>query len=225
MTSILLLTMLWSCCHLRFSMSNVREILEILKETYGATATALEHEDPLQLLIATILSAQCTDERVNKVTPVLFSRFPTVYELAIASQAEMEEIVRSTGFYRNKARNIIACCQMIVTDFNGEVPSEMSSLIRLPGVARKTANVVLWSAFGKNEGIVVDTHVKRCSFRLGLTEQNNPDKVELDLMSIVPRSDWGNFSNYLIDLGRDTCKARRTDCAACKLNSVCPKRL
>ncbi len=201
---------------------NFEEFYRLLMENYPQAETALEYETPLQLLIATILSAQCTDKRVNMVTPVLFKRFPNAESLADADLEEVEKIVKSTGFFRNKAKNIVAACQKVMVDFGGKLPDTMEELVTLPGVARKTANVVLWSAFGKNEGIVVDTHVGRIAYRLGISESTNPDRIEKDLMEIVPRSEWGVFANMLIDLGRDTCKAPTPKCQGCVMREICP---
>jgi endonuclease III len=174
------------------------------------------------LLIATILSAQCTDERVNKVTPVLFLRFPDAPALASANREELESLIRSTGFYRNKAKNIQGACQKIVAEFKGEVPQTMPELLQLPGVARKTANVVLAHGFGINEGVTVDTHVKRLSNRLGLTKSDNPIQIERDLMKLLPQPDWENYSIRIIYHGRAICKARNPNCADCQLVRFCP---
>ena len=182
----------------------------------------LDYETPLQLLIATILSAQCTDVRVNQVTPMLFARYPTAADLAGAARAAVEEIVRPTGFYRQKARYIQETAGKIVHEFGGEVPASMSDLLTLPGVARKTANVVLGEIFGIAEGIVVDTHVKRLSNRLGLTTASDPRKIEADLMAIVPHGEWVAFSHLLIFHGRRVCDARKPDCEQCPLTDLCP---
>lgn len=198
------------------------EILAILKEIYPDATCSLDYETPLQLLVATILSAQCTDERVNKVTPALFARFPDAGSLAAADGEELENLIRSTGFYRNKAKNIRAACHRIVEEFGGEVPRQMAQLLTLPGVARKTANVVLSHGFGLIEGVTVDTHVKRLSQRLGLTEYNDPIRIERDLMDLLPQPDWENFSLRLIYHGRAVCKARQPDCGACQLADLCP---
>jgi endonuclease-3 len=198
------------------------EILAILKEIYPDATCSLHYKTPLQLLVATILSAQCTDERVNKVTPALFARFPDAESLAAADLEELENLIRSTGFYRNKAKNIRAACHQIVEEFGGEVPRQMAQLLTLPGVARKTANVVLSHGFGLIEGVTVDTHVKRLSQRLGLTEYNDPIRIERDLMDLLPQPDWENFSIRLIYHGRAVCKARQPDCGACQLADLCP---
>lgn len=201
------------------------EILIRLQRLYPHATCSLHYSTPLQLLVATILSAQCTDERVNRVTPVLFSRFPDARSLANADLTELENLVRSTGFYRHKAKNIQAACQMIITDFNGEVPQQMEQLLQLPGVARKTANVVLAHAFGINAGVTVDTHVKRLSQRLGLTKHTDPIRIERDLMQLVPQPDWENWSIRLIYHGRAVCKARNPDCQACQLADICPSAI
>ena len=184
--------------------------------------TALAHRDAFELLVATILSAQCTDKRVNEVTPALFRRFPTPRDLAGASLAELEELVRTTGFYHNKARALLGLGQALVTEHGGKVPASMEELRRLPGVGRKTANVVLGNAFGQNVGVVVDTHVQRLSRRLGLTAETDPEKIERDLMDLVPQRDWTLWSNLLIAHGRKVCQARRPLCASCVVADLCP---
>jgi len=199
-----------------------REILARLKRLYPDATCSLNYSTPVQLLVATILSAQCTDERVNKVTPALFSRFPDAASLAIADLVELENLVRSTGFYRNKAKNIQAACRMIVTEFDSVVPNQMEQLLKLPGVARKTANVVLAHAYGINAGVTVDTHVKRLSDRLGLTKHTDPVRIEQDLMGLLPQADWENWSISLIYHGRAICKARSPACIACELADLCP---
>lgn len=198
------------------------EILIRLKRLYPDAPCTLNYETPVQLLVATILSAQCTDERVNKVTPALFQRFPDAAAMAIADIAELESLVRSTGFYRNKAKNIKAACHLIVEKFNGEVPKRMELLLELPGVARKTANVVLAHAYGINMGVTVDTHVKRLSNRLGLTEHADPIRIERDLMTLLPQPDWENWSIRLVYHGRAVCNARNPACSACVLADLCP---
>ena len=199
-----------------------REILVRLQRLYPDATCSLTYSTPVQLLVATILSAQCTDERVNKVTPALFSRFPDAASLADADLAELENLVRSTGFYRNKSKNIQAACRMIVTEFNSVVPNTMEQLLQLPGVARKTANVVLAHAYGINSGVTVDTHVKRLSQRLGLTQHPDPIRIEQDLMKLLPQPDWENWSIRLIYHGRAICKARSPDCVTCQLADICP---
>ncbi|MBW4592322.1 MAG: endonuclease III [Brasilonema angustatum HA4187-MV1] len=198
------------------------EILVRLKRLYPDATCSLNYSTPVQLLVATILSAQCTDERVNLVTPALFSKFPDAASLANADLAELETSVRSTGFYRNKAKNIQAACRMIINEFGGDVPKQMEQMLRLPGVARKTANVVLAHAYGINAGVTVDTHVKRLSERLGLTEHTDPIRIERDLMSLLPQADWENWSIRLVYHGRAICKARSPACDACELADLCP---
>lgn len=198
------------------------EILSNLKRLYPEATCSLNYKTPVQLLVAVILSAQCTDERVNKVTPALFARFPDAKSLAFAEREELETLIRSTGFYRNKAKNIQGACQKILKDFQGEVPKTMAELLTLPGVARKTANVVLAHAYGIIEGVTVDTHVKRLSNRLGLTTNNDPVKIERDLMALLPQPDWETFSISIIYHGRAVCKARNPACFSCQLASLCP---
>jgi endonuclease-3 len=201
----------------------VKKILAGLQKDYPDVTCALNHQDPLQLLIATILSAQCTDVRVNMVTPALFKKYPTVEDFAKASQADLEKMIHSTGFFRHKAKNIIGACQRIQSDFQGQVPGTMEELLTLPGVARKTANVVLGTAYGIASGVVVDTHVFRLSHRLGLTREKTPERVEQDLMKKIPRTEWINFAHRLIHHGRRVCLARNPGCGRCTLNVVCPK--
>jgi len=198
------------------------EITARLRREYPEARTALHFTNAFELLVATVLSAQCTDQRVNAVTPALFRRFPTARALAAAGLPELEELVRTTGFYRNKARAIQALAQALTADHGGEVPPRMEDLRALPGVGRKTANVVLGSAFGQNEGVVVDTHVQRLAGRLGLTRETDPEKIERDLMALVPREDWTVFSHLLIDHGRKVCKARKPECAVCVVADLCP---
>jgi endonuclease III len=201
----------------------VKKILDGLQKDYPDVTCALNHQNPLQLLIATILSAQCTDVRVNMVTPALFRKYPTVEDFAKASQADLEKMIHSTGFFRQKAKSIRAACQRIQSNFQGQVPSTMEALLTLPGVARKTANVVLGTAYGIASGVVVDTHVLRLSNRLGLTQEKTPERVEQDLMKKIPREEWINFSHRLIHHGRQVCAARNPRCGRCTLNAVCPK--
>ena len=198
------------------------EILQRLEEEYPDACCALDHRTPLQLLVSTILSAQCTDKRVNMVTPALFERFPDAASYAAADLAELEEMIRTTGFYRNKAKSLQGLGQALQSDHDGEVPASMDELSSLPGVGRKTANVVLGNAFGIDEGIVVDTHVGRLSNRLGLSEQTNPVKIESDLMALVPQDDWTLWAHLLIFHGRQICKARKPACADCVLVDLCP---
>jgi endonuclease-3 len=193
-----------------------------LTKAYPDARCSLDYKSPLQLLIATILSAQCTDERVNMVTKDLFRRYPTAERLASASQEEVEELIRSTGFYRNKARSIRGAAMRLVDEFGGRVPNTMDELLTLPGVARKTANVVLGNAYGKASGVVVDTHVKRLTGLLGLTEERDPDKIERDLIALLPDKEWVGFSHRLIQHGRQICVARRPQCAECSLSDICP---
>lgn len=193
-----------------------------LKQLYPDATCSLDYQTPVQLLVATILSAQCTDERVNKVTPALFECFPDAPALAAADLLEIEALVKSTGFYRNKAKNIQGACHKIVTDFGGQVPQTMEQLITLPGVARKTANVVMAHAFSINAGVTVDTHVKRLSNRLGFTKQSDPRKIEQDLMKLLPQPDWENWSIRLIYHGRAVCNARKPMCNRCELADLCP---
>ncbi|UZQ54750.1 endonuclease III [Trichothermofontia sichuanensis B231] len=198
------------------------EILVRLNRLYPEATCTLNYQTPVQLLVATILSAQCTDERVNQVTPALFARFPDAPALANADLEELETLVRSTGFYRNKARNIRAACQMIVDRFDGQVPKLMEDLLQLPGVARKTANVVLAHGYGINMGVTVDTHVKRLSQRLGLTDKTDPLRIEQELMHLLPQPDWENWSIRLIYHGRAVCTARNPACDRCELADLCP---
>jgi endonuclease-3 len=197
-------------------------IIQILKRQYPQSKIALEHSNPLEILVATILSAQCTDKRVNMVIQKLFKKYRAVKDYAEADLGVFEREIRSTGFYKNKAKNIINAAKKIISDFGGEVPGEMEKLITLPGVARKTANIVLYSGFGKIEGIAVDTHVKRLSQRLGLSKFEDPVKIEQDLMQLVPKKDWGVISFLLIDHGRRICGAKKPLCGQCALAKLCP---
>lgn len=203
-------------------MDRIENILKILAKEYSETKTALEFQNPFQLLVATILSAQTTDKQVNKITPKLFEQFPTPLHFAKAKIEEIEGLISSINFYKNKAKNIKLASEKIVKEFGGNVPQTMEELISLPGVARKTANVILNQAFGKNEGIVVDTHVKRVSQRLGLTKNTNPVKIEQDLMKIIPKHQWGSFAFRLVQHGRSVCKAKTPECSKCKLLKYCP---
>jgi endonuclease-3 len=200
-----------------------REVARRLAEAYPLARCALVHRNPFELLIATILSAQCTDERVNQVTRELFAKYPTPQALAAVPVPQLEKLIQSTGFYRNKARNIHACCQKLVQEHGGKVPADMDKLVQLPGVGRKTANVVLGTAFGIPSGIVVDTHVARIVRRLGLTRHKDPVKIEQDLMQQLPPQQWIDFSHRLIWHGRKVCKARRPLCDQCVLAAICPK--
>jgi len=198
------------------------EVFSRLKSEYPDARTELDYETPLQLAIATILSAQCTDKRVNMVTPLLFRTFPTAASLADAPPEKLEEIIKSTGFFRNKTKSLIGLGKALVERHNGEIPDSMEELVKLPGIGRKTANVILGNAFKKNEGIVVDTHVARLSHRLGFTRETDPIRIEQDLMPLFPREDWALLSHLLIFHGRRVCEARRPKCEICVLNDICP---
>ena len=204
------------------SAAYVAELIARLRVAYPDAHCALDYETPIQLLVATILSAQCTDERVNLTTPALFARYPTAEALAAADPTEMEELVRPTGFYRQKARYIREAAGRILSDYSGEVPPAMADLLTLPGVARKTANVVRGEIYGLADGVTVDTHVKRLSARLGLTVETDPVKVERDLMAIIPRESWIEIAHLLIWHGRRVCHARKPNCPGCVLNDICP---
>lgn len=204
------------------SPEQVKAIMAELRRMYPGAKCSLNFSNPLELLVATELSAQCTDERVNIVTTSLFQKYPTVEDYATVSQEEFERDIRSTGFYHNKAKNIRAAAQRIITDFGGEVPRAMKEIMTLPGVARKTANVVLGNAYGIVEGVVVDTHVGRLSYRFGWTTSKDPVKIEQDLMRILPRHDWLDASHLKIYHGRALCLARKPLCAKCALASLCP---
>ena len=200
----------------------VKQLIKVWPAVYPGAHCELDFKNPLELLVATILSAQCTDKRVNMVTPALVEKYKTAKDYAKAPQAELENAIKSTGFFRNKAKSIRAAMSTIAERFGGKVPSTMEELCELPGVGRKTANVVLGNAFGKNEGIVVDTHVARLSQRLGLTKQKDPQKIELDLMKLVPREHWTDWSHWLIWHGRRRCYARKPDCSNCEVFRLCP---
>jgi endonuclease-3 len=202
--------------------ARARRIVRLLAEAYPDAHCALCHDGPLQLLIATILSAQCTDARVNMVTPALFARYPDAGAFAEAEPSELERMIHSTGFFRNKARNIIACCRELVERHGGEVPATMEELAALPGIGRKTANVILGNAFGV-PGIPVDTHVSRLSQRMGLTKETDPVKIERDLMRLVPQKEWTMFGHRMIFHGRQVCHARKPLCEQCTLAAVCPR--
>jgi endonuclease III len=203
--------------------ARVSRILEVLARTYPDAHCELDYSNPLELLVATILSAQCTDKRVNIVTKTLFRTCKTAADYVALPQEQLEEIVKSTGFFRAKARNIKACCVDLVSLHGGKVPRDMEALTRLKGVGRKTANVVLGNAYDLNEGVVVDTHVQRLSRRLGLTRTSTPEKIEIELMKLIPRDQWALFSHWLIWHGRRRCAARKPDCAACELAGLCPR--
>ncbi len=200
----------------------LKKIVRLLQQTYPKAKCELQYQSPLQLLVAVILSAQCTDKRVNIVAPGLFHKYPDAAHFARVSQKELEKEIHSTGFYRNKARNIRLCCQAILNRFKGRVPESMEELLTLDGVGRKTANVILNVAFEKNEGVCVDTHVLRLSGRLGLSRMATPEKVERDLMRLFPRRQWGDLTHWLIWHGRRRCYARKPDCPNCELKRLCP---
>jgi endonuclease-3 len=199
----------------------VREILKRLDKLYPNAKCALDHRTPWELLVSTILSAQCTDKRVNMVTPGLFAKYPTIADFAAVSQEELAQDIRSTGFFNNKARSITGAAKKILSDFGGEVPRDIDQLLTVPGAARKTANVVLGTAFGIASGVVVDTHVERIARRLDLTRETHPVKIEKDLMKTIPREKWIDFSHQIIHHGRQICVARRPKCAECPLDSLC----
>lgn len=201
----------------------VGQIISRFKKQMSHPECALHHSNPGELLVATILSAQCTDARVNIVTKTLFKKYPSMRAFAEADLVELEQDIRSTGFYKNKARNIIAAAEAIVKQHGGKVPESLDELVELPGVGRKTANVVLGNAFGIASGVVVDTHVTRLSFRLGLSKAKSAEAIEEDLIEVVPKAQWVNFSHWLILHGRSICKARKPDCDGCFLNDICPK--
>jgi endonuclease-3 len=201
----------------------IRSVLSLLEQTYPDAHCELNYSTPLELLVATILSAQCTDKRVNQVTANLFAHYRTAADYAAAPLGTLEREIQSTGFFRNKARNLRACCQALVERHGGNVPASMDALVALDGVGRKTANVVLGNAFHQNCGVVVDTHVGRLAFRLGFTKHRAPEKVEADLMRLVPQDRWTLFSHWLIWHGRRRCGARNPDCARCELRALCPR--
>jgi len=199
------------------------KIIALLKKAYPSAKCSLNYQNPLQLLVATMLSAQCTDERVNKTTPALFARYRTALDFANADLPTLEKQIRATGFYRNKAKNIKEACRMIVEKFNGKVPNTMDEILELPGVARKTANIVLGNAYGVIEGVPVDTHAIRISYLLGWTKERNPAKIERDLMALLPRSEWLHASDLFVHHGRAVCIARRPLCSRCPVEKLCPK--
>jgi len=202
--------------------TGVLKIIELLEKEHPDAKIALNYTNPLELLVATILSAQCTDKRVNIVTKTLFKKYRKAEDYANADLAEFEEDIRSTGFYRNKARNIKKCCQILVEKFNSKVPKTMEDILELPGVARKTANIVLSNAYGVIVGVAVDTHVRRVAQRLGLSEHKDPNKIERNLMEIVPKTEWMRITDLLIFHGRRICVARKPECGVCVLNKLCP---
>lgn len=200
------------------------QVLRLLRKRYPHPETHLTHKDAWELLVATVLAAQCTDERVNTVTPVLFARWPGPVEMADAGQEELESIIRPTGFYHNKAAHLLETAKRVRDVFNGRVPERMEDLITLPGVARKTANVVLFGAFGRNEGLAVDTHVGRITWRLGLASGRDPVKTEKELMRLFPREEWGNVNHRLVWFGRHVCMARSPNCRECEMLDFCERR-
>jgi endonuclease-3 len=202
----------------------ITDILKALDEAYPHAECALTHRSPWELLVATILSAQCTDVRVNLVTPELFRRFPTPHKMARARLPQLEDLIRTTGFFRNKAKSIQGAARKIVADFNGQVPQTLAELVTIPGAARKTANVVLGVAYGKAEGIVVDTHVLCITRRLGLAKSETPEKIEQELMRIIPESRWIDFSHQIIHHGRAVCMARKPECDRCSLEQLCTSK-
>jgi len=202
-------------------MKRLQGIISILRQEYPHSKCHLNYRNPLELLIATILSAQCTDERVNQVTRELFKKYKTAQDYANVNQEELENDIRSTGFFRNKTKAIMSCCKALVVNYGGKVPASMENLTQLDGVGRKTANVVLGNVFGI-PGIIVDTHIKRLAGRLLLSHKSDPDKIEADLMNIVPKQEWTYFSNALGDHGRLICQARKPFCLKCKINRLCP---
>jgi len=201
--------------------ARLQKILKLLDEMYPGVKVPLLHRNAWELLVATILSAQCTDKRVNEVTPELFRKYPTINDFANASQAELAQDIRSTGFFNNKSKSLIGAAQTILTSFNGKVPQTMAELLTIPGAARKTANVVLGGAYHVTEGVVVDTHVQRLSQRLDLTKNNDPVKIEQDLMKLIPKDRWFTFPLQLIYHGRALCIARKPKCAECKIDPIC----
>lgn len=198
-------------------------VLDRLRLRYPHPETLLEARTPWELVVATVLAAQCTDERVNQVTPVLFARWPDPAALACASQEELEKVVYSTGFYRNKAKNLIGAARRVTEVHGGEVPQTLAELVQLPGVARKTANIVLWGGYGRNEGVAVDTHVKRIVYRLGLTKATDPVAVERDLIRLYLPETWGDLNHMLVWFGRHVCDARKPRCTQCEMNDICPR--
>ena len=204
------------------AIAGASKVIELLKSEHSDAMIALNFSNPLELLVATILSAQCTDERVNTVTKSLFKKYPKAEDYAQADINQLQQEIRPTGFYRNKAKNIKKCCQIIVEKYNSLVPKKMEELIELPGVARKTANIVLSNAYGIVVGVAVDTHVRRLSQRLGFTSKNNPDKIERDLMGLFPQKEWKKITDLLIFHGRRVCFARKPSCSNCVLNKLCP---
>ena len=204
------------------SKTRTLKIIELLEKEHSDAEIALDYANPLELLVATILSAQCTDERVNIVTKQLFTKYTKAEDYANAELAQLEQDIKSTGFYRNKAKHLKNCCQLLVEKHHSQVPRTMKELLELPGVARKTANIVLTNAYGIVEGVAVDTHVRRLAQRLGLTENDDPAKIEVDLMKLVPRDKWVRIADLLVFHGRRVCAAKKPQCSACVLNKICP---
>ncbi len=204
------------------SKTRVAKVIELLEKEHPDARIVLNYTNPLELLVATILSAQCTDERVNIVTKMLFKKYRSVEDYANADLEVLEQDIRSTGFYRNKAKHIKGCCRMLVEKFESQVPKTMEDILELPGVARKTANIVLSNAYGVVEGIAVDTHVRRLAQRLGFTANKDPTKIELDLMKLIPKNKWMKFTDLLIFHGRKVCTAKKPKCGACVVNKLCP---
>ena len=200
----------------------IEKIIQLLQKEYPDAKIALNFSSPLELLVATILSAQCTDERVNMVTQKLFKKYTKVEDYAKVNIEELEQDIKSTGFYHNKAKNIQNCCKLLLEKYNGNVPRTMEELLELPGVARKTANIVLYGAYGIIEGVAVDTHVRRLARRLGLTKFDNPEKIEQDLMKLLPKEKWMRFADLLIFHGRRVCNAKKPNCKGCVLSQICP---
>ncbi len=198
----------------------VNEILSIFDQLYPEAMCSLEYETPLQLLISTQLAAQCTDARVNLVAKDLYKKYKSAEDFAKAELSELEQDIKSTGFYRNKAKNIIACCKILVEKYNGRIPDNIEELLQLPGVGRKTANLVLYEIYGI-QGVVVDTHAKRLSNHIGLTKNQDPEKIEYDLQKIIPKNRWADFCHLLVFHGREICNARKPDCENCKINNLC----
>jgi endonuclease-3 len=209
---------------LRTRRNRAKEVIAVLRAEFPDTKCSLEHEDAWQLLVATILSAQCTDARVNLVTPDLFAQFPTPLHFAEAPIAAIEEAIRSTGFYRNKAKSLQGAARALIADHGGEVPNDMKAMVKVPGAGRKTANVVLGEVFNNPDGVVVDTHVGRISKKLGLTDQKDPVKIEKQLNECIPQADWRDYGHLIIDHGRKTCKARAPKCDACPIYKWCETR-
>jgi len=198
------------------------QVIDLLEKQYPNATTALHYSNPLELLVATILSAQCTDKKVNMVTEELFKKYRTAQDYASANLKTLEQEIRPTGFYRNKAKNIVNCCRVLILRFSSMVPRTMEEMLQLPGVGRKTANIVLSHAYGVVEGVAVDTHVRRVAKRLGLTDKVDPDKIERDMMDVIPKDKWMRITDLLISLGRQVCIARKPKCAICVLNKICP---